>query len=495
MRPVWLMIALLTALSGWACERQRVNVLAYDFRLLSSTCVEIDAGYDSRPGSFTSVGVTQSNLLRLHETLRITGEFGLRARKLEAGIAKQSWFGRPIETDFSVYGERYRYTPDRESSIFAFQRTLPAYRGSLDSSTLHYRSENFGAAASARYRWPHSSFGLAYRLDVNSLVPLTQGTGDYYYYLRDWRDPTRGDPLNNVRTARIIPEYTYRTLDNAEDPSRGVDFRASAALAGVGGNTHTIEPSIEGKYFHPGFRPRHTLAMRIASRMIAGYLNQAVPPFQRYYIGGESDVRGFDSGSLSPIGLLPGQENIFVLDSDGTIRATPVIVNGLVTSLVQTLRIPINRTTAVGGDTSIVSNLEYRIPLQGPLTLVLFADTGTNLVTFPKQLFLSDTGFSDLSGAYPNSSFRRDTALENATRFGASSGVEIQVNIKELGAPLRFYFAENIAPLERSTPPLVVDRAQFPNSATFNQVAVIQNKLFPSLNRRYMFRFAIGRTF
>ena len=44
-----------------------------------------------------------------------------------------------------------------------------------------------------------------------------------------------------------------------------------------------------------------------------------------------------------------------------------------------------------GGDTSIVSNLEYRIPIVGPVTLALFVDSGMNMAVRQSQLRLSDS--------------------------------------------------------------------------------------------------------
>ena len=39
-----------------------------------------------------------------------------------------------------------------------------------------------------------------------------------------------------------------------------------------------------------------------------------------------------------------------------------------------------------GGDTSLVSNLEYRIPIVGPVTLAIFDDTGMNMAVRESQL-------------------------------------------------------------------------------------------------------------
>ena len=54
------------------------------------------------------------------------------------------------------------------------------------------------------------------------------------------------------------------------------------------------------------------------------------------------------------------------------------------------IEVPIQRLVYPGGDTSIVGNVEYRIPIAGPVTLALFVDTGMNMAVRQSQLRLSD---------------------------------------------------------------------------------------------------------
>ena len=48
-----------------------------------------------------------------------------------------------------------------------------------------------------------------------------------------------------------------------------------------------------------------------------------------------------------------------------------------------------------GGDTSLISNLEYRIPIIGPVTLAAFLDAGFNMALRQSQLRLSSNVLSD----------------------------------------------------------------------------------------------------
>ena len=42
------------------------------------------------------------------------------------------------------------------------------------------------------------------------------------------------------------------------------------------------------------------------------------PPFSRFYMGGENDIRGFDIWGISPIAFVPTAATVNVLNNDGT---------------------------------------------------------------------------------------------------------------------------------------------------------------------------------
>jgi outer membrane protein insertion porin family len=63
-------------------------------------------------------------------------------------------------------------------------------------------------------------------------------------------------------------------------------------------------------------------------------------------------------------------------------------------------------------------------------------------------------------------------------------------------APFRAYFAYNPSRVfENLLPPIVADRASFPNNATFLRSVASFGQLYPFEERRTLFRFTIGRTF
>ena len=66
-----------------------------------------------------------------------------------------------------------------------------------------------------------------------------------------------------------------------------------------------------------------------------------------------------------------------VFNNDGTQRVQKQIINGgQVSYQPVTMTIPTYQFAYPGGDTSVVTNFEYRIPIFGPVMLALFADAG-----------------------------------------------------------------------------------------------------------------------
>ena len=87
------------------------------------------------------------------------------------------------------------------------------------------------------------------------------------------------------------------------------------------------------------------------------------------------------------------------------------------------------------------------------------------------------------------------TAGETGTIRGPD-GVELKVMLPVVNAPFRVYFAYNPSTIrENLQPPIVADRAAFPNAATFNNAVASFGQIYPFDDRRTYFHFTVGRTF
>ena len=482
---------------GGVCVGRDINEINIPLQWHAKNCLLLHGGFSDVSGSFIGLSYSTRNFLRLGEILSLSSEYGVRRRRVQFGFDKSSLFGTPVQAGFTVYGQRFHYDQARESSVFAFQREIPEFNP-LVGDRLDYVSHSYGGTAFAKYplRGISSHVKLTYSYDVSDFRTLTASTSDYFTNF-NFQDLFGPNVLNGIRTSKLTPSFTRNTLDDSITLTRGTALSFSTAVAGLGGNVNTIEPAVEAEYFHSGFKKSHVIGARVLGRLLTGYGGNAVPPFDRYYMGGEQDLRGFDSWSISPIVYVPSSTAVNILNNDGTPRTEIVFIGGVPTLVNVTMPVPIYRIVSSGGDTKVVMNLEYRIPMGGPFTLAFFTDAGVNRLTFRNQLQVSGGWIDALNRDFPGAAFDGHPHFQPGTqKIRMSNGVELQVLVPKIKAPLRFYGAYNpLVYQDTVQAPLVLDANAFPNAATYRNALVVLNTPVPWREHRFLFRFSIGRTF
>jgi outer membrane protein insertion porin family len=161
------------------------------------------------------------------------------------------------------------------------------------------------------------------------------------------------------------------------------------------------------------------------------------------------------------------------------------------------MTVPSYQLITPGGDTQVVTNFEYRIPIVGPVTMAIFGDAGMNRVLRANQLTMDPSRVNDLNNQFPQSGFNGKVLIAPGTqKIRTSTGLELQVMLPVVNAPFRLYWAYNPTVVrEIIQPPIVADRSSFPNNNTFLNSVVNFGQAFPYLEKRSMFKFTIGRTF
>jgi outer membrane protein insertion porin family len=189
------------------------------------------------------------------------------------------------------------------------------------------------------------------------------------------------------------------------------------------------------------------LAFHFVGAFATGYGGRVVPPFERLFLGGEQDLRGFDIRTVTPIAFIP----LATSASFTYIDPTRLDIFGNATRR-STPAIPVLtfEPTFPGGDTSGVFNAEYRIPIVGPVTAAAFLDAGAVGVLRKDQLQLNGSGLSSITSLFPKFN---DNALriQPGTNFRprASAGVEFVVQLPIINAPFRLYWAYNFDRVEQ----------------------------------------------
>src|SRR5262249_44627416 len=88
-----------------------------------------------------------------------------------------------------------------------------------------------------------------------------------------------------------------------------------------------------------------------------------VPIFSRFFLGGESEVRGYPENSIGPLGRV---------DRQLVIGSNPPV---LLSSSIQ----------PIGGDTELIANAEYRVPILRRISGAAFFDLGASFNARPLQ--------------------------------------------------------------------------------------------------------------
>jgi outer membrane protein insertion porin family len=237
--------------------------------------------------------------------------------------------------------------------------------------------------------------------------------------------------------------------------------------------------------------------MRALFSMLTGFAGREPPPFRRAYMGGENDIRGFDIYGVSPMVWIPTSSVAPVFNDNGTPREQVLVVDGIEQKVQVQHEVPVYRLSFPGGDTRMVYNLEYRIPLFGPVTLAPFFDIGFNKILFNNQVQLNEGRVAELNAKFPQASIDRKLQIvPNTQKVRASTGVELQVMMPVVNAPFRFYWAYN--PLRVNSvlqPPIVADRSLFPNQASFIGAISSFGQPLPYFEDARVFRFTVSRTF
>jgi outer membrane protein insertion porin family len=456
--------------------------------------IQLNGGVSGIAGSFIGASYSTANFLGLGETLSLSSQLGTRLREVRFGFTEPYFLDHAIQTGFTLYIQRYNYNQAQEASILAGTNLIGYYNSLGTQNLLNYVQNGYGGTIFAAYPLKRSfaRLGLSYGYNISNLKTLTTAATNYFDYL-DFEGVGGPNQLTGIRTSTVTPSYTYNSVNNPINPSGGRSIYFALAFSGseLGGNVNTIQPTIDVKYFRPGLKKGHVIGMHLSARLLTGYGGKVAPPFTRYFMGGENDVRGFNIWTISPIVYLPSDvATIVVYNNDGTQRTQKGVP--------LTMTVPSYQVTFPGGDTNVVGNFEYRIPIVGPITLAIFADAGMDRLLFPGQLKQNPGRIAQLNQEFPQAGFTGEAYVQpGSQKIRTSTGVELQVLMPVVNAPFRVYWAYNPTRFEGTLlAPIVADRSYFPNATTYNNAISSIGAVLPySVERSAMFRFTVGRTF
>ncbi len=322
------------------------------------------------------------------------GQFALRTtnflgRGETVGVSVQSGRQR------NLYDLEYRipWFLDRPQSI-----GVRLFNSDLDSDVLtgvDFRQSNSGMSI---------TYGRSFR-GFNS-ASLTYSFSDVEDFRRLLGAGIGGEDLTqefSFTSGSLRPFWTRNTLDSRFEPTRGLRMTGAVEIAGtfLGGDTGYLRPFFDVTWFKPV--TRRNFKSSLGFQMDLGYITSiednegfagvddtGLFPQQRFFLGGDSSVRGFR------------RRSIVVREEDGTIRRDQF-------------------GFPLGGTQMLRVSAEYHILMGGPFRLVFYGDAG---------------------GVFDD---------DQSPDFGlmrTSAGAELRIQVPLFPAPLRFIWARNLDPLE-----------------------------------------------
>lgn len=406
--------------------------------------ISFNGGLSGIGGSFFGLEYSTNNLLGRGEILSINLAAGNRQRSFQFSFTEPYIKNRPITAGFSVFAFTQKFFGE---GTFLSQN-LAAQQGASGSAIdfLSVSDENLftrtsyggsifaSAPLSEFYRkrrfTQFSRIGASYQFSTSSVTdPKVNVAGN----------PDQFIPViyaqPNIITSRGTLTFTYDTRNASVDPTSGRELSVGVALAGLGGDVRTYQPTISYTQFFPVRRKKSERPEVFGFRILAGTVGSfavsnkvrnsqslafvdGVPIFERFFLGDEFTIRGYNVRSISPIAPLDTfvtSRNVVVAQNAfGDAIAIPGVPSSLSTIGTftgiggnNTAQLP-RSFTPVGGDTQILGNFEYRIPLIGnTIGLAAFADVGSafNLRSKSDQIFssnfLTDQPFLQTVGFVP----------------------------------------------------------------------------------------------
>jgi outer membrane protein insertion porin family len=286
-------------------------------------------GMSGLEGAFLNASFSTTNFLGAGETVSLAAQAGARTKSYQLAITEPYFLDRPITLGFDVYLRRL--------TNLSYYDTVVGYS---------QQEQGLGVTTGI----PVSRFSRAFASYGYQIVDIYDVDQEALDRLRTTPSGTASIPgvdptllQNNVGRryeSRITPSWVRNTVDNPFLPRKGARYTASFQYTGgpLGGSVNYFRPTLEAVFYRPvGGKMALGLRGQVAYTRPFGETTE-VPYYQRFFLGGETQIRGYKERTVSP------------LDPE--------------------------TNTAIGGNKYMLFNAEYYFDLLGPVRFLLFFDAG-----------------------------------------------------------------------------------------------------------------------
>jgi len=481
--------------------------------------IGLNGGFSGLSGAFLGANYQTNNFLGLGETLSLQASIGDLQRNITFGFTEPYFGNRPLSLGFQIVHQNTDYNATK--SYHALGGGNANFDTAQQSTIQSFNQSQTGLTVSAGYpiRRTFKRIGATYSLNTSNVQAFSPATSNLFQFLNFRHGTTGQTALNGIVTSQLSLSFMYDTIGDPYRPRTGKSFSFVLQGSGLGGNVSFINPTVEYKFFRPihmfHFDPdgRNIFGYRIQASYVQGIAGLVAPPFDRFFTGGENDLRGFDIRSVTPYAFIPTKVLFNLTNPDGTL--VPKDPTNPSLGSVQ-IPLPIYALSPIGGDTEITSNMEYRIPIAGPVTFAFYDDLGLNMALNHNQLLenpqASATMSSGLYGCpiYTNGACQGGIPFTFANRLGAVPGTNIQPRMSVgpyislmapvINAPIEIYFAYNPVRLHQNQGrQIIFTRSMFPQGGagdfTYQQALAYYGSQYFIWEPRKTFRVTISTSF
>ncbi len=429
--------------------------------------IGLNGGVSGLSGAFLGINYQTNNFLGLGETLSLQGNLGNVSRQFTFGFSQPYVRNRPLNVGFQIFNTKQDFNAAKNYQASSGQSiNLSQAQQSL---TQNYNQASTGLNFSVSYPLRRHAFqrvGFTYSLTKSSITAFSTASQTFFQTI-SFRSGIQGsNSLEGIVNSSASFSYSYNTINNPVRPRNGKEYTAVFQVAGIGGNLRYISPLVAYKqflpmhYLIPTANGHNVLGLRAQLGYVQGFGGDVAPPNNRFYSGGEGEMRGFDVRGATPYGYVPNRVFVQLTNPDGScVPRDPS--NPQLNQCIQ-VPLPVYGVASIGGDTNLTANAEYRIPIAGPVTFSFYNDFGIDAAVNRGQLKQSPQGFASLTaplygcpvfnngscqGGIPGSQvgFQRNIRPISGTNFvpRMSTGAELSVIMPVINAPFRLYYAYN----------------------------------------------------
>ena len=286
-----------TTLPGSSKSKIIINV---DVAERPTGLFSIGGGYSSVDSFVGTIDLQQNNFLGRGWQVGFKIRAGATSQQGTISVTDPWFLDTPVSVGVDLYKQFRQYT--------------------------EYDYETLGGGPRMSYPfWDYWRWFAAYRLSQDKISNVNAES-----------ESLLGDQVGTTITSLVSFSLTRDSRDNVTTPSKGAQTTMLLDVAGLGGDNKYFKAIVSQSYFRPIWFG-HILSARVEAGYGAGFGNQDLPIFERFYLGGPNSVRGWKYRQISPI--------------DGAGQKT-------------------------GGTSELLGNLEYIIPLPFSLRLAFFVDAG-----------------------------------------------------------------------------------------------------------------------